>query len=62
MSVLDLDHSVAVFHAAQTGVVGGERTLVEEVNSVCCLVLWSWLTCKNKTPIKFFAHYLPDRF
>jgi len=60
MTVLDLDHSVAIIPAAQTRVVGGERTLVDEANAVGLLVLWSRLTCKNKTPIQFVAHYLPD--
>ena len=44
MNVLDLDHSVAIIPAAQTRVVGGERTLVDEANAVGRLVLWSWLT------------------
>ena len=44
MNVLDLDHSVAIIPAAQTHVVGGERTLVDEANAVGRLVLWSRLT------------------
>jgi hypothetical protein len=59
-TVLDLDHSVGIIPAAQTRVVGGERTLVDEANAVGRLVLWSRLTCNNITPIQFVGHYLPD--
>jgi hypothetical protein len=44
MNVLDLDHSVPIIPGAQTRVVGGERTLVDEANAVGRLVLWSRLT------------------
>ncbi len=60
MTVLDLDHSVAIIPVAQMRVVGGECTLVDEANTVGRLVLWSRLTCKNKIPIQFVANYLPD--